>query len=271
MERTNKGLQLANPERPASVAAALPLGAADGPGADGAAAGATVEYTHTRVVKVAPSVLEAARLVTGRGLDPVTQAYKLLRTQVLQRLAERGWQTIAVVSPSPGEGKTLTAINLSLALATSLQHTTLLVDFDWRRPSVHRHFELQPEHDVTDYLAGKQPLSGVLINPGVPRFCLLPCKGPVGDSSERLASAPVQQLVRELKNRYRNRVVLFDLPPVLVADDALSFLPQVDCALVVVQDDRTKRGELLRTLELIGPSRLLGTVMNRARQRLPRY
>lgn len=230
-----------------------------------------IVYSRSRSVDVPREVLERARIISNTSQDPATRAYKLLRTQVLQRMARKGWQTIAVVSPAAREGKTLTAINLGVALASSVQHTVMLVDCDWRKPSVHTYFDFKPQHDVMTYLEGDQPLSAAIVNPGIPRFCFLPCRAPVPGSSERLGGPRVAAFVGELKARYRNRTVIFDLPPMLLTDDALSFLPHVDCVLVVVEENRTQRDELEETLKLIGPDKLLGTVLNKSRIELAGY
>jgi Mrp family chromosome partitioning ATPase len=260
MERLKKPLQLAGHERTAGEAPAETL-----PRLGDAA----VEFTQTRVIEVSEAALARARVVTGKAPAAVAGAYKLLRTQVLQRLQARNWQTLAVVSPAAGEGKTLTAVNLAIALASTRTHTALLVDLDWRRPSVHRYFDYTPIHDVYDCLRGEQPLSEALVSPGIPRFAFLPCREPVQDPSEHLGN--LGAFVKELKNRYANRIVLFDLPPLLVTDDALSFLPLVDGALLVVEEGRTTRADITRTLDLIGEERLLGSVINKSEQQLPKY
>ena len=231
---------------------------------------ADITYTQTRVVDVPPNVLEQARIVTSRdGNDPVANAYKVLRTQVLQRLVAHDWRTVAVVSPAAGEGKTLTAINLGLHLASTRSHTALLVDADWRRPSVHRYFGYTPEHDVYDCVRGQCSIEDALINPGLPRFCVLPCREPVPDASEQLAG--MGGFVKELADRYANRIVLFDLPPLLATDDAMGFLPLVDCALLVVEEGRTQRADIVRSIELIGAEKLLGTVLNKSSRLPARY
>jgi len=267
MEKIKKGLHIAAPGRIQDVDSATSDTAAD----DGPSSVelSVFEYEQTRVLDVAPAALEAERVITGRGQDHVTRAYKLLRTQVLQRLVTENWQTVAVVSPSGGDGKTLTAINLAISIASTRTHTALLVDLDWQRPSVHTYFGYEPVHDVYDYLRREHPMSDVLVSPGVPRFCFLPCARPVPDSSEHLAD--LAPFVQELKSRYRNRIVLFDVPPLLLTDDALSFLPLVDCALLVVQEGKTKAKSVERSLELIDPDRLLGSVINNSRQVLPAY
>jgi Mrp family chromosome partitioning ATPase len=260
MERLKKPLKLAGHERLAGEDAheSLPHFAETG-----------IEFTQTRIIEVLPATLERNRVVTPGTPSGVSGAYKLLRTHVLQRLQTRGWQTVAVVSPGGAEGKTLTAINLAIALASTRTHTALLVDLDWHRPSVHRYFDYAPERDVYDYLRGEAPLSDALVSPGVPRFSFLPCREPVPDASEHVGS--LGGFVNELRNRYANRIVLFDLPPLLLTDDALSFLPLVECALLVVEEGRTKREEVVRSLDLIGEERLLGSVINKSAQRGPQY
>ena len=263
MERVKKPLQLATDPR------ATELPDFDARDARRRLAEGEIDYRHTRVVPVSAAVVERARIVTGARDDDVSSAYKLLRTQVLQKLAAKCWQTLAVVSPAAGEGKTLTAINLAIAIASTRSHTALLVDLDWRRPSVHRYFDYVPEGDVYDYLRGERSLADVLVNPGIARFCFLPCGRPVSEASELLGS--LGDFVHELKSRYGNRIVLFDLPPLLPTDDALSFLPHVDGALLVVEESRTQRDDAQRALELIGQERLLGTVINRSSRRQSQY
>lgn len=231
----------------------------------------SIVYSETRVLNRPSQALSRSRIVAGTGDDAVTRAYKLLRTQVLHRMAQKNWQTLAIVSPSASEGKTLTAINLGIALASSVQHTVMLVDCDWRKPSVHKYFDYEPEHDIATYLSGKKPLSTALVNPGIPRFCFLPCKASINQSSERLGSAQIGTLVNELRSRYKNRIVMFDMPPMLLTDDCLSFLPHVDCVLVVVEEDGTRREDLEKTLELIGRDKLLGTVLNKSSVSLAEY
>src|SRR5262245_56077634 len=231
MERWKKPLQLAG-----SADRAVDDDASERPSK---LAEESIEFTQTRVVEVAEATLERTRVATASAPPEVRSAYKLLRTQVLQRMQARGVRTLAVVSPAAGEGKTLTAINLGIAIASTRTHTALLVDLDWHQPSVHRYFDLAPVSDVYDYLRGDAPLSSALVSPGIPKFSFLPCREPVADAAEHLSS--LGAFVKELDNRYANRIVLFDLPPLLAADDALSFLPFVDAALLVVEAGRTKR------------------------------
>ena len=222
-----------------------------------------IEYRRTRVAPVSAEVLERNRLISDPR-SPMASAYRTLRTQVLQRVREHDWRSIAVLSPAPADGKTLSAINLSMSLARDVHHTVLLADLDLCRPSVHRYFELEPALGLNDHLTNGAPLEDVLINPGVQRLVIAPTTRPVDNSSELLASERARALVTELAERYPARIVVYDLPPVLATDDAVAFLPHVDAVLLVMRDGKTLQRDVQRTLELIQSRPLLGTVLNRA-------
>lgn len=197
--------------------------------------------------------------------DPAAAAYRMLRTQVLQRLDAHAWRSIAIFSPGADEGKTTTAINLAVSLASDQLHTVLLVDFDFRSPALGDCLGLAPEVGGDDVLMRRAPLEDSLYHPqGFERLVVLPARAALANSSEILAGPDSRELVAELRARYPERVIIFDLPPVLRADDALSFAPLVECGLVVAAEGRTRRNDLSRTIELLRDTPLLGTVLNRA-------
>lgn len=223
-----------------------------------------IQYTQTRVIDVSPDLLKDKRVVAMQQNDVVKDAYKMLRTQILQRMRENGWNTLAITSPGVGEGKTLTAVNLAISLASEGNQTVLLVDLDLRRPGIHTLFSHQPEKGISDYLTDNTPLSEILFNPGIDRLVVVPAGAPMVDSSELLSTQRMTDLVTELKQRYPSRLVLFDLPPLLVTDDALAFLPNVDAALMVVEEGKTQEEDLLHAVELLQGTAVLGTVLNKA-------
>lgn len=220
------------------------------------------EYTRTRVGRVPPEILRAHRIVAGIGRDHADKAFKMLRTQLVRRMQVSGWRTLAIVSPAPDDGKTLIAVNLAMSIARDVHHTALLVDFDLHRPSVHHCFDDTPPVGIGDHLRGRVPLESVFFNPGVPGMTVLPGTAPLEEPSELLASERVAQLVRELRDRYPGRIVLFDLPPILATDDAMAFLPNVDAVLLVVRDRKHTREQLQRVRRLIEPVPVAGVVMN---------
>jgi protein-tyrosine kinase len=259
VERLKKALDLARAERLAALPNLSERSAA-------AKTAETLVLSHTRVTATDAAALRSNGIMPSDCSGPTGHAFKMLRTQVLQRLRQRSWNTLAVVSPTPGDGKTYVATNLAIAIAGDTNHTALLVDFDLRNPSVHRRFGIEPEFGVEQCLRGEAEVSDALINPlEYRKLLLLPARARVENSSELLASERTRELVREVKARYANRVALFDLPPVLGADDALAFTPQVDAALIVVGEQHTRREDLLRCFEILRNIPIIGTVLNGSR------
>ncbi len=224
-----------------------------------------IQYSRTKVFSPPPGLLESNRILEPCATSPGATAFRMLRTQVLQRMDEHRWRSIAVLSPGSEDGKTTTAINLAMSLASDHQHTVLLVDFDLKRPTIAHKLGIVPEMGADDLLRGVAGLEDCLYHPeGFDRLVVLPARAALADSSEVLAGPWCRQLVTELRSRYPDRLLVFDLPPVLGADDALSFLPLVECALVVVAEGSTRRDDLLRCMELLRKTPVVGTVLNRA-------
>lgn len=230
-----------------------------------------IRYTQTRVFKPARRTIRKHRLLVDEGNGEAMRAYKLLRTRILQRMSLNRWQTLAVTSPGIAEGKTLTAVNLAISLSKEVNHTVLLVDLDLRNPSVHRCFDHEPELGIADHLLDDAPLQRVLFNPGVDRLVVAPGRESIVDSSELLSSPRMTQLVKDLRRRYPSRLLLFDLPPVVGADDTLAFSPFVDCALLVVEEGKTPKSALVQALHYLQDIEVLGTVLNKSSEPTPRY
>lgn len=189
----------------------------------------------------------------------------MLRTQVLQRMEERSWRSLAVLSPSSDDGKTTTAINLAVTLANDQRHTVLLVDFDFKRPTIAEKLGIVPEMGGDDILRGQARVEDCLYHPeNFDRLVVLPARAAMDHSSEMLAGPRCRDLITELRSRYPDRILVFDLPPILGADDALAFVPFIECALVVVAEGSTRREDLLRSMELLRNTPVVGTVLNRA-------
>lgn len=248
MRRTGEATP--QPPRPRSLAGAGP---------------APVVYTATKTIELSVEAMRARRLIPAFEGGPFVDAYKMLRTQVVQQFRQHGWNTLGVTSPSLGTGKTLTAANLSLALALDLAHTVLLVDADLRRPCVHRVFGMPDSPGLTDYLLDQVPLRDLLIHPGIGRFVVLPGGRRILDSAEALASPNMAALVHELKHRYPARLIVFDLPPVLSRADVLGFVPHIDAVVLVAEEGRTAAVEVERAMDLLkGHVPVVGGVLNMA-------
>jgi Mrp family chromosome partitioning ATPase len=176
-----------------------------------------------------------------------------------------GWRTLAIFSPGAKDGKSTTALNLAVTLASDRLHTALLVEFDFKRPTLAERLVFAPEFGSDDALSDRAKLQDCLYHPeGFERLTLMPARSTFRNSSEVLAGPRSRGIVNELRGRYPDRIIIFDLPPVLTADDALAFAPLVECGLVVAAEGRTRRTDLVRTIELLAKTSLVGTVLNRA-------
>jgi Mrp family chromosome partitioning ATPase len=166
VDRIRKALDLARQERdraferaveePRSLEEAMPV---EEPGALNAKTAArlpaAIEYTITKSFSASADLLESNRIVSVQSPNPAAAAFRMLRTQVLQRMMDNNWRSLAIFSPCRDEGKTTTAINLAVSLANDHLHTVLLVDFDLRRPTMAAKMGISPQKGTDDLLRGE--------------------------------------------------------------------------------------------------------------------
>jgi Mrp family chromosome partitioning ATPase len=231
---------------------------------------AQIVRARTRSVPVDEATLSSNLVLLPGAGDGPAQSYKMLRTRVMRLLRDHQYRSLAVVSPAAEDGRTLTAINLAVTLSEDPDHTVLLVDMDLRQPSIHRYFGLKPDLGVADCLRNSRDVADVLVRPEpYPKLVLLPGVKSERQSSELLSGAKARQMTTELRERYENRIVIYDLPPLLATDDTIAFLPCVEAALLVVCEGHTRREDVARGLELLGGTPLVGTVLNGSRASFP--
>jgi protein-tyrosine kinase len=210
--------------------------------------------------------IRRSRLLAPGLIGEAGEGFRMLRTQVTQRMQQRGWNTLAVLAPTTGDGATTVALNLAMAISTDPKRSALLVDFNLRHPGVAAALGIPGEPGVEQCLMNEYRIQEVFVRlKGYEHLMLAPAAGPVAQSSELLAGEKARNLVAELKTRYADRMVLFDLPPVLGSDDALSFAPLVDAVLLVIAEGRTRIEDVQRCFELLKNCPVIGTVLNRAR------
>jgi protein-tyrosine kinase len=225
------------------------------------AGGAAPRFTLDR------EALRSRRVVMPDEASPAANAYKMLRTQVLQRMRRQGYRAIGIASAVDGEGKSLTAINLSLALAAEPNQTVLLVDLDLRRPSIARILGLPVQQGIEACIQGNAGIADVLWRPeGVQRLGVIPANAVGLTSSDVLAADRMRLTIQELRNRYEDRLLVVDLPPLLLTDDVLTIAPLLDAVLLVVAEGRTRREDAARADELLGETPRLGTVLNQSHE-----
>jgi protein-tyrosine kinase len=270
VERTTRAVELspfaqreARPEVPISVVQPRAV-----------ATESAVDFTDTLkfsspVAQFSEQDRQNARILPPGATGPHGAAYKMLRTQVLRRLDQLGATSLGVMSAQSSEGKTLTAINLAIAIAADPARTVLLVDFDLRNPNVAQRFNHQPTVGVEDCLRTHRPVQEAMFKvAGYERLTILPARERVEHSSELLMSNATADVVAEMRARYANRVIIFDVPPVLQADDALAFARYLQAGLLVIGEGKTRRDDVTRTFQLLHDLPFVGTVLNGSREPL---
>jgi protein-tyrosine kinase len=206
---------------------------------------------------VLPAVHDAAAL----------RAYKILRTRITRRLEAQQWRSFGVTGLSPGDGKTLTSINLAISLAQNTNTWVFLVDMDLRRHQVARSLGLSGangEPGLSDYLKGDASVEDIIYSPGIERLAIIPNFQPIAESSEMMTTPRMSELLQALERETPRRIIIFDLPPLLAADDVIAFAPQIDSMLLVVSEGTTNRAHLESAKETLSEMNLLGVVLNRS-------
>jgi protein-tyrosine kinase len=220
-------------------------------------------YTDTKVVKCNPDILHQNRVISVCTRDE-SDRLKILRTQVLNQMSEEGKNVLLVTSAGPGEGKTLTAINLAISFSHQFNKTVLLVDANIRNPSIHKYFGLDEGLGLSDYLLNHASLTDCLINPGMDRIVIFRAGTPRTNSAELLGSQRMQALLGEMKGRYPDRFIIFDSASILTSADPLVFANFVDGILIVVEAEKTKKEDLLKVMEMMKNKPIIGTVLNKS-------
>jgi len=223
-----------------------------------------ITYDETRIIELDTRHLEANRIITFDNEDPDSVAFDILRTQVLAKMEENNWKTLAITSPTPDCGKTVVSLNLALSIAKQTEKTVLIADFDLRKPRISSYLGLPKGKSLFDYLENEVDLKDILVNPNIPRFVVLPNTVPIRNAAETLTSRPIKALVSDLRERYESRINIFDLPPLMASDDTIAFLPQVDCVLLVVASGETTPAEVKESRRKLQSSNLLGVVLNKS-------
>ena len=225
-----------------------------------------IQYTRTQTISLDDAVLEKNRVIAAFRNDPRAEVYRLLRGQVLTQLKSNNWNTLAITSPGENAGKTLTAVNLAIAISQEVNHTVMLVDLDLRSPSVASTLGFEPRKGIEDCILRGEPIENVIVNPQFNRLVVLPCRSLGEYSSELLTSPNMLALMDEIVSRYESRIIIFDLPPLLRNDDALVFTQLVNASLLVVENGVNTSDELKRCMYLLKNSTLMGAVVNKVRE-----
>lgn len=227
----------------------------------------------SKTVHIDLVALAAAGFVTpNASRSPTTDQFRVIKRPLLDNATGKGAALVAngnlimVTSSLPGEGKSFTAVNLAMSIAMELNHTVMLVDADVARPSLMKKLGLPPAPGLLDLLLDSSVnLSDVLLRTNVENLTLLPTGLPHPRATELLASDAMVVLLEDMASRYRDRIIIFDSPPLLLTTEARVLASHMGQIVMVVQAEKTLQSEVKHALSTIDacPVRLL--VLNQAR------
>jgi protein-tyrosine kinase len=223
-------------------------------------------------VELDSAYLQSQRIVAYDGKDPRSRSFDILRTEVLQSMDRKGWRTLAVTSPTPSCGKTLTAVNLALSMARQPERQVFLADLDLRKAQVADSLGLKRGEGVLGVIEGRIELDGAIIRArvGGSRLEVLPT-APTSDSSDLVGSSAMRVLLQDISGHGQSRIVILDLPPLLTGHDAISILPHVDCVLLVAAVGTSTVSEIEECNKHLQATDVVRFVLNKVPASTTRY
>lgn len=195
-------------------------------------------------------------------------AYRLMRSRVLHRVKSGNSWCIGITSAGPGEGKTITALNLAISIARDRQRMVYLLDLDMRSPTMLEWVGCRPTRQLSQYFTEGLAPEQVLYATSVENLVIAGVRDPVQGASELLASTRLDELLKYVRRRSPDALVVIDLPPVLSTDEALVVAPRASFMLLVVSEGVTRRDGLARALDLLSDFTVAGVILNRSTEEL---
>lgn len=272
MERIRRAIDRAK-ELQSGEAEAASSGAV--PGAPGRAGRADHRdlFAGLQLYKTSPSILEENRILGPYRQNLFSAAFDMLRTKVVQEMSANNWRRLLLTSPTAGCGKTVTAINLAMSMAAQQDKTVILIDLDLRKPRIAADLGIMPKHDLIDVLHGKVPVEEAVFGLEIVgrNLALLATNQRVLRPVETIISQQMESLLKTLVEARADTIILIDMPPVLVSDDVLAFLPFVDCCVLSVAEGVSTVKEIESSQKLLAGTNLLGCVLTKSTEKLGAY
>jgi protein-tyrosine kinase len=190
------------------------------------------------------------------------EAFREVRTKIVQRCGGQNC-AIVVTSLNPKSGTSFVARNLGAAFAFDAGKTALVMDCNLHNPSFHR-LVLGGEHKgITDYLENPEmDIADIICSVGIPRLRVIPAGANREASVEYFTSARMQQMMQVIKQRYQERYIILDSPPMSQSADLQILMDLCDYAILVVPYGRVTEAQLVDAVKTIGEKKLLGIVFN---------
>ncbi|MEM9144756.1 MAG: CpsD/CapB family tyrosine-protein kinase [Pseudomonadota bacterium] len=207
--------------------------------------------------------LERERIVTKQKSDSAHIAFDMLRTRLSKLALEQGWRRIGITSPTKGCGKTVISANLAFSFARHPETRTMLLDMDLRSPRLSRCLGRSERRAISWMLNGSTPAEEYLQRVG-PRFALALNSQRVRDASEVIQNQSTAVTLADTLDRFRPDISIYDLPPMLVGDDAIAFCRNLDAVLLVIAAGESKPYEVEECEALLSDeTNFLGVLLNK--------
>jgi capsular exopolysaccharide synthesis family protein len=205
--------------------------------------------------------VEAKMITRFSPRSPISEAYRSLRTNIQFADIDKPKRIILLTSTTSKEGKSTTAVNLSITLA-QMGSKVLLVDSDLRRPSLHNFFSMDKAYGLTNALIGSLTFDEVIKHTEVDKLDLITAGDIPPNPAELVASESMKRFIDEAKSRYD--FVILDSPPVIAVTDAAILSTRVDGSIIVVSSGTVSKKEVQRAISLIKNVRatVMGIVLN---------
>ncbi len=211
-----------------------------------------------------PRLLTRNRVVSFAG-GPEAIPFDVMRTRLLQQMRANGWRRVAITSPNSACGKTTTTLNLAFGLARQSDVRTVVAEIDLRRPAIARLLGLRGGRPFAEVLDGRAGFAECAVRVG-PNLAFATNAGAARNPAELLQNPGVGPALAAIEARYNPAVTIFDMPPMLVGDDAMAFMGQVDCVLLVAAAESTTMQEIdLCERDLGSQTNVLGVILNKCR------
>ncbi|MFH1413995.1 MAG: CpsD/CapB family tyrosine-protein kinase [Candidatus Omnitrophota bacterium] len=204
--------------------------------------------------------------------SPVAEQYKRLRTNIQSIKTDKPIKVITITSSTHSEGKTITAINLSISMAHDLnKKKILLVDADLRRAKISKYLGFDAELGLSDLIYDGANIDDILINIGINNLTILPVGKIPTNPAEILGSAKMRGLINLLKSKYD--YVIFDTPPIIPVTDAGLLGAQTDGVLMVIKAGKTQKGVVKHSDGILrqAQAKILGYVLTNIQYHIPGY
>lgn len=216
------------------------------------------------LVEPSPRRMQQSRIFASSASSEAA-SFDILRTKLLLEMRRNNWTRVAVTSASAGSGKTTTACNMIAGLGRQPDVRGMLFDFDLRRPSVAKFFGLTPKSGVSDFLEGKVAFEDQAMRLDANTIICAQTRA-VRDPSRLVTRSATEELLADVQAEYAPDIMLFDLPPVLVSDEARAFLKLVDAAVIVAGAEQSTVSEVDECeREVAGYTKVAGVVLNKCR------